>query len=386
MAGAWWLGENDLDDDQKGVIGLAAEGNHLVVGPPGSGKTNILLLRAKYMSLSRHPNIAIVVFTRSLSRFIASGGRDYGFPADKITTCAKWQRDILQEYGAFRPAPPGTFQQQREHVTRQLSNLAEQRNLSGLFDAILLDEAQDYTAEEIALFKRLGKQLFAVADSRQQIYLEDHTKLAAIRAAVDQVHTLRFHYRNGKSICKLADSVAKDSEDYEPLLPTSKYNEEENPSQVSTFQGDLNAQCGKMAETLRTQLRVYKGEFLAVICPKKEHVNAVMERLQREQDLNPFLCRIEDDAEAFHPSRLICVSTVHSAKGLEVRAVHFATAEHVKRSPNQRNLVFTAATRAKTSLTIYHEGDLKGWFEGAVEALKPPRPQPTIRSLFQGAQ
>ena len=38
--------------DQKKVIGLSGTGNHLVVGPPGSGKTNILLLRAKYMTLS----------------------------------------------------------------------------------------------------------------------------------------------------------------------------------------------------------------------------------------------------------------------------------------------------------------------------------------------
>src|SRR5262245_59137055 len=119
MAGAWWLGESDLDPDQKKVIGLSGTGNHLVVGPPGSGKTNILLLRAKYMTLSRRPNIAIVVFTRSLSRFIASGGRDYGFPASKITTNAKWQRSILRQYGALQPVPKGTFDQERDHVTRQ---------------------------------------------------------------------------------------------------------------------------------------------------------------------------------------------------------------------------------------------------------------------------
>ena len=35
MAGPWWIGEADLDDDQKDVISLVAEGNHLVLGPPG---------------------------------------------------------------------------------------------------------------------------------------------------------------------------------------------------------------------------------------------------------------------------------------------------------------------------------------------------------------
>jgi DNA helicase IV len=233
-------------------------------------------------------------------------------------------------------------------------------------------------------FNRLGKQLFAVADSRQQIYREDHTQLAAIREIVDQVHTLRFHYRNGHNICKLADLVAKDSDDYEPLTPTSKYNEAENPSKVNITQGNLDAQCREIAAALRIQLRVFKNELLAVICPKREHVNAVWERLQREEDLAPKLCKIDDDDDAFHTSKPVCVSTVHSAKGLEVRAVHIAAAEHIKRGPYQRNVVFTAATRAKTSLTIYHEGDLKGWFQGAIEGLYPPKPRPALSSLFQG--
>jgi hypothetical protein len=142
MAGAWWLGENDLDEDQKGVIEIAAEGNHLVVGPPGSGKTNILLLRAKYLTLADTPNIAIVVFTKTLSRFIASGGRDYGFPADKITTCAKWQRELLREYGALRAIPSGSFEEQRSHLTQQLSSLVAKRNLSNLYDAILQSAGQ----------------------------------------------------------------------------------------------------------------------------------------------------------------------------------------------------------------------------------------------------
>jgi superfamily I DNA/RNA helicase len=257
------------------------------------------------------------------------------------------------------------------------------RKLSNLFSAILLDEAQDYTPKEIELFKRLGGQLFAVADSRQQIYREDHAPLAAIRDAVDTVHTLRFHYRNGKNICKLADGLAKDSETYEPLLPTSRYNEEENPSKVTSHQGNIDTQCRVMGAALRTQLRVFKGEFVGVICPKKDLVNAVWERLQNEADLEPLLCRVEEDGDAFNPSRPICVTTAHSAKGLEVRALHFAAAEHIK-GPNQRNLMFTAATRAKTSLAIYHEGDLKGWVQGAIEALKPPKPLPTLQSLFEG--
>lgn len=385
MAGTWWLDEGDLDDDQKNVISLSSDGNHLVLGPPGSGKTNILLLRAKYLTLSDQQNLAIVVFTKTLSRFIASGGQEYSFTTDKIMTSNKWQRDVLFQYGV-RLTIPSDFEEQRKYLTQELGNLVERKNLSEIFDAILLDEAQDYTPDEIAIFKRLSKQLFAVADSRQQIYKEEiqGKPLEAIKAAVDQVHNLRYHYRNGHAICKLADKIAKDSKDYEPLFPTSNYKEKEIPSQVTFFKGSLDAQCREIASILRTQMRVYKNDFFGVICPIREHVNQVWQRLQKEADIAPKLCKIDDDENAFAPDKPVCVSTVHGAKGLEMRAVHFAAAEHVKRIPHQRNIAFTAVTRAKTSLGIYHEDDLKGWFESAVEGMKPPKGSPSISSLFKG--
>ena len=388
MAGTWWVGEQELNDEQKDVISLSAEGDHLVTGPPGSGKTNILLLRANYLTLSGKPNIAIVVFTRTLRKFIASGGREYSFPAEKIMTSVKWQRDVLYQYGVT-VNPPAGFEERRRYFAQELGNLIARRNLSNIYDAILLDEAQDYTLEEIAQFKRLGTQLFAVADSRQQIYKKEDTEqepLAAIRAAVDHVHPLRYHYRNGREICKLADRIAKDSTDYEPLTPTSNYNEAANPSKVAIVQGDLDTQCREIAVALRTQLRVYLNEFLAVVCPLREHVNEVWARLQKETDLAPKLCKIDDDEDAFDPAKPICVCTVHGVKGLEVRALHFAAAEHVKKVPHQRNVGFTAVTRAKTSLTIYHDGDLKGWFESAVAGMHPPKGEPTFGALFKGKQ
>ncbi len=386
MAGAWWIGETELDDDQKDVISLAAAGNHLVLGPPGSGKTNILLLRANYLASSGKPNIAIVVFTKTLRKFIASGGREYAFPDDKIMTCNKWQRDVLYQYGVSIN-PPNDFMEQRQYFSQQLAQLTETRNLSNIYDAILLDEAQDYLDEEITLFKRLGTQLFAVADSRQQIYKDERKNvepLAALRNAVDEVHELRYHYRNGREICKLADKIAKDSESYQPLIPTSNYDEASNPSKVTFFRGNLDAQCREIAAALRLQLRAFPGELLAVVCPLREHVNEVWAKLLSERDLASKLCKIDDDDDAFAPSKPICVCTVHGVKGLEVRALHFAAAEHVKKVPHQRNVGFTAVTRAKTSLVVYHDGDLKGWFESAMEAMSPPKEPPTIGALFKG--
>jgi KaiC/GvpD/RAD55 family RecA-like ATPase len=81
------------------IISLPLHTNYLVLGPPGSGKTNLLLLRANYFARAGHPNILLLVFTRLLREFIVTGGVQYAFDTSKVKTHAKWQRDLLFEYG-----------------------------------------------------------------------------------------------------------------------------------------------------------------------------------------------------------------------------------------------------------------------------------------------
>ena len=62
-----------------------------------------------------------------------------------------------------------------------------ERNLSCIYDAICWMKRRITRRAEIELFKKLGGQLFAVADSRQQIYKGDGNDidpLEAIRSAV----------------------------------------------------------------------------------------------------------------------------------------------------------------------------------------------------------
>ena len=139
-----------LDEDQRNIISLPLDGSALVTGPPGSGKTNLLLLRANYLYLAGLRNIVVVTFTRSLREFIASGAAQYEFPVSKILTCREWQYDFVRQYGGHIDSS-GNFEKDREAFLSAMTNITDAVKLSNIFDAILLDEAQDYTPDEICL-------------------------------------------------------------------------------------------------------------------------------------------------------------------------------------------------------------------------------------------
>jgi superfamily I DNA/RNA helicase len=383
MPNTWWLDQDELDDDQKDVIGLPLGKNILITGPPGSGKTNILLLRAQYMTLSDMPNIVILVFARALHDFIIAGAGNYAFPSSKIQTCRSWQRNLLLEHD-IKVKLPEKFEDQRNLLIHETKKLIRNEKLTNLYDCILLDEAQDYIPEEIDLFASLAKNIFVVADSRQKIY-QGEDSIKKIRTMVDKSVMLRFHYRIGRKICKLADSIAKVTKDYISLESTCNYDEMARPSSVESFKcQDIMEQANRIIEKLRTQLVAYPNEMLAVLCPTKDKLRVIWERIQETDLAGKAAYFSESYDNPFNSTAQIIFCTLHSMKGLEARAVHFAGCEDlINFFMHNRNMTYTAITRAKTSLCVYYSGSLHGYFEKALALLSPSIGLPKIEDLFR---
>ncbi|MBM4033033.1 MAG: RNA helicase [Planctomycetes bacterium] len=382
MSETWWVDENDLDANQKAVVTLPLEGSHLVIGPPGSGKTNLLLLRAKYLYLAGMADILVIVFTRALQEFIARGSNEYIFPISKVQTCRRWQQDLLYQF-EVSCEPPADFAQQRLCLIDAVNTLIETKGLGKLYDAILLDEAHDYLPEEIGIFQKLSRNIFAVVDSRQKIYAGQEP-LEILASITEKQHRLRYHYRNGLQICRLADALAKESGAYEPLVNTANYNETERPSSVRHLRcSNIDDEAQRIIATLQTQLKAYPGELLGVLSPRNEEVGAIWRHIQNSSLSELAVLQCGTDHSAFEPGKPICVCTIHAAKGLEMRAVHLAGAEFLRKFRHQRNMAYTAVTRAKTSLSIYYSDDIPGYLEAALNVLEPPRDLPRLRDVFR---
>ena len=386
MNNTWWVKPDDLDDRQKAVIDLPLTTSHLIVGPPGSGKTNLLLLRASQMVRSGKPNILIVVFTRTLREFAATGGTQYAFGVDKIQTLNGWALRFLRDYGVT-PIKDADFEKQRRSQVAQIKEVIAQHKLSGIYDAIVLDEAQDYQPDELDVFFTLGNIIFAAADSHQKIYVTDETQGPALGARfAGHQYTLKHHYRNGDKICLVADALAKVWGDFELLMPTSQYDERMNPSSVVVKQcTDMTAQVAVVVDSLQLQMKAYPEEHLGVLCPSRPVLKAVWQQLRTSVVAgHAVLQSAEEGYEEFDPGKPICVCSIHGAKGLEFRAAHILDADNMKKSSLNRNIAYMAVTRAKTSLALYFSKALPGYIDSALLATRPAVPQAKLNQLFGG--
>lgn len=382
MEASWWKSIGELDDDQKKVIALDDDADHLVVGPPGCGKTNLLLLRASYLHAKGVTNIKVLAFGRVLKEFISAGTEHYPFSGDKVQTFVRWAYEVLAANG-IQVEDSDDFDNIRARLFEGLSQVAQQGAAENVFDVILLDEAQDYSAEEAALLHGFGTRIFAVGDDNQRITdqtgaLQRFEELGASRT------NLRHHYRNGIKICRVADGIKNLLDDAKGMEATSNYDEAAFPSTVEVMGGlDLANQISEAIPRIKTQLQAYPGEMIGILCPRAAELGEVVDLLNQSEIAGEVQVQRSGAYNVIASERPVIVTTVQGAKGLEFRVVHMVAAEKLKKYRTQKNLTYTAVTRAKTTLVVYHEDGLAGYFEKGLNACEIVKPvEPNLKDLF----
>ena len=370
----WWARKEQLDNDQMALIeGLSLSQNHLVLGPPGSGKTNVLLRRAQFVRSQELPNVLVLIFTRSLAEFVKTGcfdaqGREI-FPQTLVNTIEFWIRSIYRQHDRDLPDELGSLPQWKATLAREGMDLVRQ-NLMPIYDTIFVDEAQDLVPEEVQFLRAWGRFLFFVGDDRQRIY-GNLSGLEAIRRDVAGLgeRNLQFHYRLAPEICRVADRLLR-TQSGQTLELTSHY---DGPRPGRIFpHGPLTAdqQLAECATTLKDQVRVYgdliqQGDRLGVVVARTEDRDRVLAYLEADPDLQGkakiIRAKRDDDGRsydpAFDPDMPICILTVQGCKGLEFRALHWLFSEELSYHHTLEHY-YTVVTRAKTRLDVYYTTNL----------------------------
>lgn len=372
MNETWWVNSADLDEKQLEILVAPRETEMLIVGPPGSGKTNILMLRANYVR-SVAPRILLLTFTRTLAEFLRAGpnvGRADQIQVSEIKTFMGWAKELIRLNGGQPPADTGGFDACRHAAIERLNEVVELRQLGQLYDVIFIDEVQDFWTAELEIIRQLAVKINAAGDNRQRIY--NHREgIPTTEGMVDQVVELENHYRIGEKICRFADQVLPPVRGAPALIDGCKYPEDMRESSVLPDRSmDNQSSYVACIQNIKDQLRYISDEPIGVICGTTAVRDEFWDALNADGDLCDISVK-QSSAEyhAFGPETLIRVMTIASAKGSEFRAVHILNAEYLTTA--NRELAFTAVTRAKTELTLYHVAPLAGHMQPPATSLPP---------------
>jgi hypothetical protein len=369
----WWARKEQLDKYQLKLIEDMPLGEScLVLGPPGSGKTNVLLRRAQFVRSQEMPNVLVLAFTRPLTEFIKTGcldaqGREI-FPHSFVITIESWLRGLYSQHGEHLPEERANLIE-RKRILADGALAFHERGYLPRYDAIFVDEAQDLVEEEISLLTKWSEVLCFVGDSRQKLFKEAEG-LDAVRKIIPSIqeHMLPFHYRLAPKICRMADRILASQSG--SALETSSHYDGPKPGEIHS-NGPLtrSEQLELLATKLTNQVRVYadlieQGDRLGVVVAPTEDRETVLQSLEQDEFLRGKAKIVRARAEnekyydpALNPSTPICIVTVAGCKGLEFRALHWPFCEELSWVHDNKTY-YTVVTRAKTSLDLYYSTEL----------------------------
>lgn len=390
MEGTWWRQRQDLDAEQEAIIGLPFDGRYLIVGPPGCGKTNLLVLRAAFMSKSGLKNQLLLTFGSVLSAFIDTGKKE--LDTNQISTFNKWARKLCNErvHNFSRRLEDATrgltgkaeFDASRRFVTTEFLALMQQRSLTGhLYEAIFVDEVQDLYEDELRAAVLASPRVTIAGDTKQSIFHGD-----ALRAAANlgfETKTLSAHYRIGKAIARIADKLQPPVRPVDSLEATTNYDETTQQSRAEFFHEPTRQdQFNRMLGELRQQLRAYQKEALAVLIPRRAAFDELRAYFANTDLADSVVYHSESLPALFSSGARIHVMTVAGAKGTEFRAVHIFGCEDAQGPQDTAEFWYTAVTRAKTTLLAYASPG-RGSVSARLRSAFARNENPTIESLFQ---
>ena len=357
-------GIQDLSKEQEAARALCKEGQHLIVGGPGTGKSVLALIRSRRHHRERD-DYRFLVFNHLLDR---ASGQLFGGDLESRT----WIAWFLEQFEAITgvPAPrlepdDGGFRQIDwagvDEIVQALPD-GDDRQLPSL----VIDEGQDMPREFYGALVGLGfDRFFVVADQNQQITEANSSRRDiedCLAVETEDVIELRHNYRNRYQVARLARSFyTGDPASPPPGLP------EPAPGSVPML---YSYEQGNMDAVARGILRLADRDprqLVGVIAPR----NSVRERyLDALRSVEVSLDNPRPAIETYHGEHRaevafdeggILVINAQACKGLEFDTVVLADIdEHFvrRRDPDvARRLFYVMVARARERVFMFMQRD-----------------------------
>jgi superfamily I DNA/RNA helicase len=355
-----------LDAEQSEVAQFDASENCQIIGPPGSGKSLVLAARAKWIATS-YPTwkVALIVFNKNLETYF---------------------RNLLKDTLNIEVAGFDSLARSLGHrvdgnddarAVIDLRNL-KKMGIEPLFDAILVDEYQDFSDARIsylvALLKDCAGGITIAGDTRQAIY-QEFGPSSTIRSLNLRKVELSRSYRSTEEILKFTAAFDPDFgpveiEGSQSGLPVDIVHTADWDSQARAAVWEVQAFLVDSNEI---------NNSIAVLVARKSLLTRIVECLEIDGIDFTNLAERDEDGNA-HQTGKVTVGTIHATKGLEFDCVILLGLDAIKplsaeEDPQKSRIAYVGPTRARNRLIVMYskptealsrlaklrEGSIKHW-------------------------
>lgn len=382
-----------MDLHQENLAKQLGDKNRLIRGVAGSGKTLVLASRAKLLAREHSEwKILILCYNISLSRSIESLVRRMMNEPDSL-----FDFDLAD--GQKRKVIPGTgnilvrnfhawlrndLKISEKQIPYYLSKLDHGEAVLPSYDAILIDEGQDFEPEWFRLVSSLlnpeTKSLLLVEDRAQSIYKRKRSYVQD--TGLDfrgRSKVLNINYRNTAQIVSFAWDFYREHSTLKNKVVTKEFEGEIIAPQSTKRNGyepgiirrkDFLEEAAFVARQIRLlheQRHIPLSGMLILYRVRKwgghDYVDALQKALEKENLPSYWLTETPESKRNYdRNAEAVTISTIDSSKGLDFRAVFIVHIDLLplpleKDEEREASLLYIAMTRAQEYLCLTYSGE-----------------------------
>jgi hypothetical protein len=388
-----------LDLQQEKVAKSIPEGHRVLKGVAGSGKTLVLSCRAKYLT-KLHSDWRILVvcygisFSQYLRQLITASAEPHGNNSNI---------EVFHYHDLVKKLTGGNLQKRREESREQwdarvgtiLLNAIALGRIALKYDAVLIDEGQDFTVEWLqsltSLLNPETDSLLLCLDPAQNIFgRRIPYKSAGIKVHGKRPVLLKQSYRNTVEILELARAFSKvpselstaanhDDNLDDALFPMHTDRHGERPTVVENISPDNQIEF--ILDEVQEYVTLGKCSWcdIAILYaspPSSGFVPRFCSQFSRRLGTNRLYWATENREAKLAldvTSETVKLSTIESIKGMEFSVVFLLGLEQLPRSDrdqeSERNLAYVGITRAQDTLYVLGNAPT-GYFQEIISVLR----------------